>query len=139
MHPVDAHTDGDAVVHFVDIDVIHAGDILFNGVYPFIDIDSGGTVDGYLYALEVLESMSGPDTHIIAGHGRALATRQDVTDKIAMLKDSMAKVSALIKDGKSLDEIKAADPLAEYHEEWTWSFIDGERFTEILYNGLSDF
>lgn len=138
LHPVEAHTDGDAVIHFVNLDLIHAGDILFNGVYPYIDLTSGGTVDGYLYALEVLESMAGPDTRIIAGHGRALATRQDVSDKIAMLRDAIAAVSALVEDGKSLDDVKAADPLAKYHDQWTWAFIDGERFTEILYNGLSD-
>jgi glyoxylase-like metal-dependent hydrolase (beta-lactamase superfamily II) len=136
LHPAEAHTDGDAVVHFVDIDLIHAGDILFNGRYPYIDVGSGGSVDGYIHALEVLASMAGPETRIISGHG-PMATRQDIDNKIAMLKQARSRIQTLIDEGKSLEEVKAADPLAEYHENWGWSFINGERFTELLYGALS--
>jgi glyoxylase-like metal-dependent hydrolase (beta-lactamase superfamily II) len=136
LHPVDAHTDGDAVVHFVDIDVIHAGDILFNGVYPYIDLGSGGSIDGFLHAMRVIESMAGPDTRIIAGHGKVAATKADIRKNIEMLEITSERIQALIDDGKSLEEIKAADPLADYNDEYTWSFINGERFTEILYGGL---
>ncbi len=137
LHPIDAHTDGDAVVHFVEIDVIHAGDILFNGIYPFIDLDSGGTIEGFLHAMEVIESMAGPDTRIIAGHGDASATDDDMRKNIAMLKTTRDRVQALIDEGKTLDEVKAANPLSDYNDEWSWPFINGDTFTEILYRGLS--
>ena len=135
-HPVDAHTDGDAVIQFTDIDIIHAGDILFNGMYPFIDIDSGGSIDGYIAALESLENLAGPDTRIIAGHG-TIASRQNVQKTIVMLKAARARILSLIDETKSLDEVLRADPLADFHDEWAWSFITGQRMTEIMYRGLS--
>ncbi|NNM00957.1 MAG: MBL fold metallo-hydrolase [Gammaproteobacteria bacterium] len=135
-HPLAAHTDGDALVHFRDADVIHTGDVFFNGVYPFIDLDSGGSLDGYLAALENLAALAGPDTKIIPGHG-GLAGRADVIRKIAMLEDAQARIGALIAAGKSLEEIKAARPLATYDADWEWIFIDGAFMTEIIYNGLT--
>lgn len=135
LHPEIAHTDGDAVIHFRDIDVIHAGDILFNGLYPFIDLDSGGNIDGYLAALERLADLAGPETQIIAGHG-PLASKVDVQKSIAMLTDAKRRVAKLIAEGKSLEEVKAADPLSNYHADWAWAFITGERMTEIYYHGL---
>ncbi len=136
-HPVAAHTDGDAVIYFRNLNLIHAGDILFNGLYPFIDVASGGSVEGYIAALEALAGMAGPDTRIIAGHG-PMATKADVERKIAMLKGAKVQVEQLIKAGKTLEETKAADPLAAWNEEWTWMFINGERMTEMLYGALSN-
>jgi cyclase len=136
FHPSNAHTDGDAIIHFRDLNLIHAGDVLFNGLYPFIDVNSGGSVDGYIAALQRLADLAGPETRIIAGHG-PLASRGDVENKIAMLKDAKMKVSALIQAGKTLEEAKAADPLAAYNEDWNWAFIDGARMTELLYGALS--
>ena len=134
-HPLNAHTDGDAMVHFRDIDVIHTGDVFFNGLYPFIDLNSGGSIDGYLAALQQLADMAGPDTVIIPGHG-PVASRSDVETKIAMLQDATARISELIAEGKTLEEVQAADPLAVYSDTWAWMFIDGNGFTEILYTGL---
>jgi len=136
FHPGEAHTDGDAIIHFRDLDLIHAGDILFNGMYPFIDLDSGGSVDGYIAALENLAGMAGAETRIIAGHG-PLASKADVEKKIAMLKGAKKRVAKLIKKGKSLDQVKEADPLSKYNEDWSWAFINGERMTETLYNDLT--
>ncbi len=135
LHPETAHTDGDAVIHFRDIDVIHAGDILFNGMYPFIDLDSGGTIDGYIAALERLAGLAGPETRIIPGHG-PLASKPDVDKSIAMLKDGKRRIAVLIAEGKSLEEVKAIDPMSDYHAEWAWAFITAERITETFYNGL---
>ncbi len=137
VHPGRAHTDGDAIVFFEEINVMHAGDLLFNGLYPYIDVDSGGSVDGYIATLEWLHGATDDDTRIISGHGPA-GTRQDIATKIAMLRDARTRMIALIDEGRSLDEIKAADPLAQYHEKWAWSFIDGQRFTELLYRGLTE-
>ncbi len=137
VHPGRAHTDGDAIVFFKEINVIHAGDLLFNGLYPYIDVDSGGSVDGYIATLEWLHDAADEESRIISGHGPA-ASKQDVAAKIAMLRDARTRMIALIEEGKSLDEIKAADPLAQYHADWAWPFIDGARFTELLHRGLTE-
>lgn len=135
FHPVSAHTDGDAIIHFRNLNLIHAGDVLFNGVFPFIDTASGGSVDGYISALERLVEMSDGDTRIIAGHG-PIAGRADVERKIAMLKDAKMRILALINEGNSLEEAVAAKPLAHYAEDWEWAFINQDRMTELLYGAL---
>lgn len=136
FHPGHAHTDGDVIIHFRNNDVIHTGDVLFNGRYPFIDAASGGSVDGYIAALQKIADMAGPGTRIIPGHG-PLASKTDVETSIAMLQDARSRIMSLIEDGRTLDEVKAADPLQDYHDDWAWSFIDGPRMTEILYEALS--
>ena len=136
FHPKNAHTDGDAIIHFKDVDVIHAGDVLFNGMYPFIDLNSGGSVDGYLAAMNRLADIAGPNTKIIAGHG-PIAGKKDVQTSIRMLEKAKALVAKEVATGKNLEAVQAADPLADLHEDWAWAFITGERFTEILYNDLS--
>lgn len=134
-HPVNAHTDGDAVIHFRNLNIVHAGDVLFNGVFPFIDAGSGGSVDGYIAALEDLVAMADEDTRFIAGHG-PIAKRADIETKIAMLKDARARLLALIAEGKTLEEAVAAKPLADYAEDWNWGFINEDRMTELLYGAL---
>ena len=135
-HVASAHTDGDVLVNFVGTNVIHAGDILFNGIYPFIDLDSGGSVDGYIAAMEKLASLADTDTKIIAGHG-PLATKQDVEKSIAVVKEAKSRIARLVAEKKTLEEVQQMDPLADLNEKWSWSFITGERFTQILYNDLS--
>lgn len=137
MHPGRAHTDGDALVFFKNINTVHAGDLLFNGRYPYIDVDSGGSVDGYIAALEKLHSWVDDDTRIISGHGPA-ATREDIVAKIAMLKTARDRMNTLIGNGKTLEEIQAAAPLSDFDGKWAWNFIDGSRFTELLYRGLTE-
>lgn len=137
-HPKDAHTDGDAIIHFIEADVIHAGDLLFNGLYPRIDYASGGTIAGYIAALETLYSLAGPGTRIIAGHG-PLGGRDDIAAKIGMLEGARDAVKALLDQGMSVEEAKAAKPLAPWEDDWTWFFIDGDRMTEMLYDGLTNY
>ena len=134
-HVPHAHTDGDAIIHFVDADVIHAGDLLFNGIFPFIDSGSGGTLDGFIVGQEWLLELAGPDTKIIAGHG-PMGTRADIEASVAMLKDAREKISALVAEGKSLEEVQAAKPLAA-HERWSWAFISTELMVEQVYGLVS--
>ena len=136
FHLAKAHTDGDSAIHFRDINVIHAGDIFFNGVFPFIDLDSGGTVAGYQAAqLEIL-NRAGPDTIIIPGHG-PLGTKTELQTALDMLTDAEARVKALVDAGESEDEVVASDPLESYHNDWDWSFITTERMTRTLYRSLT--
>ncbi|MDH3637230.1 MAG: MBL fold metallo-hydrolase [Gammaproteobacteria bacterium] len=131
FHVASAHTDGDAIVHFPDANVIHSGDIVFNGLFPFIDLDSGGSVAGYLAAQKRVLSLAGADTKIIPGHG-PLANKDDVQAAYDMLADACARIEALIRDGKTDDEIMALNPLADYDEDWTWGFITTEKMTRTL-------
>lgn len=135
FHVSEAHTDGDAIIHFKGADVIHMGDVFFHKVFPFIDIDSGGSVDGYIAAQKKVLAMAGESTKIIPGHG-PLATRADLEASIAMLEDARAKIGAMMKDGKSVEEILEASPLAEY-ESQNWNFITTERMIRQVHRGLS--
>lgn len=135
FHATHAHTDGDAVIHFSDANVIHAGDVLFNRQFPFIDLDTGGSVDGYIAAQERILEVADADTKIIPGHG-SLASVADLEASITMLKDARSRIAALIEAGRSVDEVVAADPLADY-EEWSWGFITTERMTRQVYGDLA--
>ncbi len=136
-HPVSAHTDGDAVIHFRDANVIHAGDILFSYVFPYIDLDNGGSVAGFLAAQREILSMADENTVIIAGHGQLVADRDDLEAAIDMLVDAVARVQALVDHGRSEEEVVAENPLAAYHDTWNWSFITTERMTATLYRALT--
>lgn len=136
FHVESAHTDGDAVIHFRDADVIAAGDLLFNSMFPFIDLDSGGSVEGYIAGQQRIIDMADDDTVIIPGHG-ALASKQDLQVAVNMLIDARARVKALVDQGLSQDEVLAENPLADYHETWNWGFITTERMTNTLYRSLT--
>jgi len=134
IHVMHAHTDGDAIIHFPDVDVIHTGDVMFNQLFPFIDLDSGGSVDGYIKAQEKVMSLAGDKTKIIPGHG-PLASKSDMAASIAMLKDGKAKIAALVAKGMSADEVVAANPLASY-EKMSWQFITTERMVRTFYRDI---
>jgi len=136
FHVHAAHTDGDAAIEFKGTDVIATGDLLFNGLFPFIDIDSGGSVPGYIAAMQQLIDMGDENTVYIAGHG-PVASIEDVEQDLAMLIDSLERVAALLEDGLSADEIVAANPLAIYHDDYNWGFITTERMTRTLIRSLT--
>ncbi len=136
FHVHHAHTDGDGVIHFRDQNVIHAGDILFNNLFPFIDLDNGGSVDGFIKAQETLIAMADDETILIAGHGE-LASKADVEKNLAVLKDGRELVKVLVDAGKTEEEVLAANPLAKYHDDYNWSFITTERMTKTHYRDLT--
>jgi len=136
IHMHHAHTDGDSIIHFPDANVIHTGDTMFNGLFPFIDLDSGGSIDGFIAAQARLLELADDGTQIIPGHG-PLASRDDLVAAHDMLADAKARVGKLIDDGLSLEAVLAANPLADYHDDWNWDFITTERMTETLYRGLA--
>ena len=137
FHVESAHTDGDSVVHFPDVNVIDAGDLFFNYMFPFIDIDSGGSVAGYKAGQQLIIDMADDDTAIIPGHG-PLASKADLQIALDMLVDAEARVKALVDAGMSREEVLAENPLADYHERWTWFFITTEVITKTLYRSLTD-
>ena len=136
-HVAKAHTDGDAVVHLHGSNVIVAGDLLFNYMFPFIDLDSGGSVRGFVAGQRRIIKMADEETIIIPGHGQ-LASRADLQAAVEMLVDAEARVEALVIDGKTEEEVLAANPLADYHDTWNWGFITTERMTQTLYRSLTE-
>jgi glyoxylase-like metal-dependent hydrolase (beta-lactamase superfamily II) len=131
MHMPRAHTDGDAVIHFPGVNVIHTGDIAFHGLFPFIDLANGGSVDGYIAAQQTILAMADEQTKIIPGHG-PLTDREGLSADISMLTGARQKVAALVEQGMGEEEIVAANPLSDYHETYNWGFISTERMTRTL-------
>lgn len=136
MHLPRAHTDGDSFIHLGEINVILAGDAFFNRLFPYIDLDNGGTVAGFLAAQKKMLSLANDDTQIAPGHGH-LGTTADLQAAYDMLLDANARIKALVDAGKSEEEIVAANPLADYHDGWNWGFITTERMTRTLYRSNS--
>ena len=136
FHPEKAHTDGDAIVHFRNANVVHMGDVLFVGMFPYIDYGAGGDIDGYIDALEQAASMIDEETKVIPGHG-PLADKSDILASAAMLKDVRARIQATIDAGLDEDAAVAAAPLADLAEEWGGGFINAERMTRKLHRGMS--
>ncbi len=132
FHVANAHTDGDAVIYFKDLNVLHTGDALFNGLFPFIDLDNGGTVKGYIAAQKKLYELANKDTVVIPGHG-AIGDREALKASYEMLEEAQKAVSKLVANGKNEEEIVALKPLKKYHEKWNWGFITTEKMTRTLY------
>jgi glyoxylase-like metal-dependent hydrolase (beta-lactamase superfamily II) len=131
-----AHTDGDSVIHFRRANVLHMGDVLFNGRYPYIDLDAHGSIRGMIAACDRVLALTDAGTRIIPGHG-TLGTRKDLESYRAMLQGVVDAVSPLVAQGKSLDEVKTADPLAAFDETWGQGFMKPEVFLGIVYRDLS--
>jgi len=137
FHVATAHTDGDAVIYFTGANVIVAGDLHFNYMFPFIDLDSGGSVAGFIAGQQRIAAMADDETVIIPGHGE-LASKADLQAAIDMLIDAEARVTNLVAKGLSEEEVLAENPLADYHDTWNWGFITTERMTRTLYRSATE-
>jgi glyoxylase-like metal-dependent hydrolase (beta-lactamase superfamily II) len=136
IHVDPAHTDGDAIVHFVRANAIHAGDLYFANSYPFVDLSSGGTVRGLLAALDRILALAGPETKIIPGHG-PLSDAAGLREYRAMIQTVVDRVSVAIAKGSSAEQVLASNPTAEFDAKWGGStFMPASRFLQILYTDL---
>ena len=135
FHVRNAHTDGDVIVRFAPQDVIHMGDTFFNGFYPFIDVASGGSVDGMIAADDRALALIGPATRVIPGHG-PMGDRASLVAFRDMLVAARAAVLAHVRKHETLDQVKAAKPLAALDPKWQGA-IKSDRFVEMLYDDLS--
>jgi glyoxylase-like metal-dependent hydrolase (beta-lactamase superfamily II) len=134
VHVANAHTDGDSIVHWQKANVLHMGDTFFHREsFPFIDLDSGGSIDGVIAAAEKGLQASNDQTRIIPGHG-PVATRAELAAYRAMLVDIRAKVAAGIAAKRTLAQIQASKPAARYG--MPDGFIKPDRFVEFVYNSL---
>jgi cyclase len=126
-----SHTDGDSVIHFANANVIHAGDVFRTTGYPGVDANNGGTVKGTIEALQTIIEMAGPDTKIIPGHG-TVSTRQDVIEFRNMVVELEKRISGLIRQGMTEEQVIAAKPTADLDERWG----SPERFLPGFYQAL---
>ena len=134
-HVPHGHTDGDSIVHFPASDVIHMGDIYFNGLYPYIDLDGGGSIQGMISGAELGLSMAGKDTQIIPGHG-PLGNKASLAEYRDFLVKARDNVQKLIDDGKSLEETVATQPTAQWDAILGEVWITPEQLVIFIYNSL---
>ena len=135
-HVPHGHTDGDSLVHFPESDVIHMGDLFFNGLYPFIDLDGGGNIGGMIAGANLALELAGDGTRIIAGHG-PVSTPAELAAYRDMLVTARDRVQALFDDGKSLAEAIEAKPTAEWDEALGGTWITPAQFVTFIYNSLA--
>lgn len=135
FHVEPAHTDGDAVIRFADANVLHMGDLYFNGRYPFIDVESGGTIYGVIAAAERVLRLVDSGTKIIPGHGELSdpAGLRAYRDMLLAVRD---RVQEMINEGRTEDEVVAARPTRDFDATWSTGSMEPERFVRLVYQGM---
>ncbi|MBG6132960.1 glyoxylase-like metal-dependent hydrolase (beta-lactamase superfamily II) [Aquimarina sp. EL_43] len=138
FHVHNAHTDGDALIYFVNGNVLHMGDTFFNGRYPYIDLKSGGSIKGYIKASEKALLIANDDTKIIPGHGK-LATKKDLETFLEMLNEITSSIQKEIKAGKSEEDITKNTSLTATYDAKGYGdgFINSERMRKTIYTSLT--
>ena len=133
VHAAPAHTDGDAIVHFVKANVVHMGDVFNNSGFPFVDLSSGGSVHGIIAAADKVYAMTNAETKIIPGHG-ALTDRARLKkwrDAIAAVRDGVQRE---VRAGRTLEQVLALKLAAPYASEWS---AGHDRFVGAVFEELS--
>ncbi|NND45513.1 MAG: MBL fold metallo-hydrolase [Xanthomonadales bacterium] len=135
IHVPHAHTDGDAIVYFAQANVLHMGDIFFHGLYPFIDVSSGGSIHGMIEGAGKGLALANADTRIIPGHG-PLANREDLKKYRDMLVKLRDRVQMLKEDGMRLEQVIDQRPGDEWDGELGNSFIKPADIVTFIYESL---
>ncbi len=138
FHVHNAHTDGDSMVYFTDSNVLHTGDVFFNGRYPYIDINNGGSYDGYLNSLSKIIMLADEETKIIPGHGD-LATVKDVKYTQSMLEHLHSKVAYHFIGRKSKEQIMAMKEITKEFDDKGYGsgYISTEKFMDFIYEDVA--
>jgi glyoxylase-like metal-dependent hydrolase (beta-lactamase superfamily II) len=135
-HDGPAHTDSDISVTFAEANVVHVGDIFWNGIYPFIDYSTGGSIDGTIAACDTTLAVASSDTIVIPGHGKPVSNKTELKEFRDMLAAIRDNVATLKKAGKTRDETVAAKPTAAFDAKWGQFVIDPAFFTRLVYEGV---
>jgi glyoxylase-like metal-dependent hydrolase (beta-lactamase superfamily II) len=133
---IPAHTDSDISVTFAEAEVIHVGDTFWNGVYPFIDYSTGGSIDGMIAASDANLAMTTDKTIIIPGHGRPISNRAELKefrDMLVVVRDNVARLK---KEGRTCTESVAAKPTSAFDPKFGNFVIDADYFTRLVYEGV---
>lgn len=138
LHSHNGHTDGDAMVYFVQNNVLHTGDLYFQGRYPFMDLNSGGSVAGYIEAVRKALMLIDDDTKIIPGHGN-LSNKKEYLSFLEMLEHLHANISQAIASGKTEAEIAADETLTEKYDKLGYGggFINSQKIRQTFYASLT--
>ncbi len=135
MHVAHAHSDGDSFIYFEKANVVHAGDIMFNGFYPFIDVSHGGSLDGTIQGVDEILSLVDNDTKIIPGHG-PLANKTELEGYREMLQTAYDRLRKPKAEGNSAEQAAALKPLADLETTWGDGMFNGDRWIELIYSGV---
>jgi glyoxylase-like metal-dependent hydrolase (beta-lactamase superfamily II) len=136
IHVDNAHTDGDSIAIFKDADVIATGDTVFNGFYPFIDVEHGGSVRGLITAVDKILSFADAETRIIPGHGPVMSVGELVQYR-DMLEEIADTIQDAMRSGKTKEEIIASKPTKKFDERVTQPIVSSDALVEIIYDDLS--
>ena len=136
FHVPHAHTDGDGALHFPRANVIHAGDVVFYGLYPYIDTSAGGSIDGMIAGVKRIIALCDAETRIIPGHG-PLLDRSHLAEYLDMLSRARANVAAEMAKGGDLITVQAAQPCAEWDEALGHVWLTSDQFVESIFVSLS--
>ena len=135
LHFPAGHTDGDSIIFFPKNNVVHMGDDFVRYGFPFIDVASGGSVQGMIDAMEKASAQLPADVKVIPGHG-ALSNLDDVRAFVKMLKETSAVVEKALKEHKTLEQMKK-DKILDPWAKWSGDFVNADAFIETLYNSLT--
>jgi glyoxylase-like metal-dependent hydrolase (beta-lactamase superfamily II) len=135
LHVAPAHTDGDILVHLPEANVLHTGDIFFNGIYPAIDYSTDGWIGGMVAAEDRALALCDGHTRIIPGHG-SIGSVTDLKAAREMLATIQSRIEHLLDAGRSLDEIVAAVPTRDFDERWGKGLYDGAGFVRLAAAGI---
>ncbi len=135
-HLPNGHTDGDTVVYFSKANVLHTGDLFFELGFPYIDLNNGGSVKGYLAAVQKLIKQLPDNVVIIPGHGQ-LTDKKRFQAFAQMIEYSITRVSQFLAQGKSEQEILALG-IGKNYQQWSWRFINEEKWLKTLIKGLKN-
>lgn len=134
-HMPRAHTDGDSIVWFEESNVLHMGDVYFSSGYPFIDLDSGGSIEGVIAAVEQGLAIADAQTQVIPGHG-PMGTAETLREYHDMLAAIAGRVREMLQEGRTLESIQAGDVTAGFDDRWGGGFMKADAFIESVYTSL---
>jgi len=136
LHFPAGHTDGDSIIFFPKNNVVHMGDDFVRYGFPFIDVASGGSVQGMIAAMEKATAQLPVDVKVIPGHGQ-LSDLDDVREFVKMLKETSAVVEKALKQHKTLEQMKQGRILDPWAKRWNGDFVKTDAFIETLYNSMT--
>jgi glyoxylase-like metal-dependent hydrolase (beta-lactamase superfamily II) len=135
VHVPPAHTDSDIYIHFDKGNVLQTGDVFFNGIYPYIDDETGGSVSGMIAGATKLLAVADNNTKVVPGHG-PLGNKADLMKYRDMLATVRGRLQKLKASGKSVQEAVAAKPLDDLDPVWGKGLFNSDTFIQIAYPAL---
>lgn len=137
IHVHNAHTDGDSFIYLTESNVVHMGDVFFNGRYPYVDLKSGGSISGYIAAQKQILRTINEETKIVPGHG-ALASYEDLSSYIPMLEDLKIQIKRAINNGRSRIEVENDESITESYDKdgFGTGFISSDKIRTTIYDSL---